>query len=150
MTLLVRQRGSDDCGIAAVAMFTDFTYEHVRRAAIASDGFRPGKGTNSVGSILRELGFRWDNLITTEEKPDTRPYRTLHFNNYYISAEFCRDQLWGRPCMMSVPSLNTRGGWHLIFYDGDRVYDPQNGRRGKRYYNDFKALFPRSATVWAH
>lgn len=131
-------------------MFTGLSYDEVRPVAIASDGFRPNRGTKCVGSILRELGYCWDNLVTTDTKPDTRPFRTLSFPEYYVSPEFSRDLLWGRPCMMSVPSLNTPGGWHLLYYDGERVYDPQNGRRNKRYYNDFKALLPRSATVWAH
>lgn len=147
MSELIRQRGPRDCGIAAIAMFTGRPYEEVLEAGLASGGYLKGGGTRSSGEILHQLGYHWENLVT-DTKPNTRRFRTVAVMEYYQSPDFVRDILWGRPCLMSVPSLNKEGGYHLIYYDGQRILDPQEGRKGKKFYTDFKSLKPRSAVVW--
>lgn len=144
----VRQRLSCDCVVAAVAMFTELTYEEV--LVHARKYFHHRYGTISrTGELLGDLGFSQENLIS-DSKPDGREFRSLWLYEYYLSPNILRDYLWGREALMSVPSLNREEGSHMIYYDGHQIHDPQMGRRGKKFYapDDFKVLMPTGAYVW--
>lgn len=53
----------------------------------------------------------------------------LHSRYDYINA------------ILTVPSLNTRGGGHMVYCEEDKVYDPNGGRRDKHFYSDLENLF---------
>ena len=61
-----------------------------------------------------------------------------------ISEEYFRDMLWGRRALLSVPSLNYEGGFHMIYWHYDKVYDPST----KKVYTSFDQLRPREIIVF--
>ena len=43
---------------------------------------------------------------------------------------------WTDHCgLLAVPSLNDPGGTHMVYSEGYRIFDPQNGRLGKKWYD---------------
>jgi hypothetical protein len=154
----IRQRGRHDCGIAAIAMFTGKTYEEV--LAVASkdaDAYRKKGGTYCVARIIDNLGFFWDNLGRHKDHPapfpDGRPFQSvgLRWANGVIAPQFYRKFFWGRPTLLSIVSLNhPPNGRHLVYYDGRRIYDPQEGRRGKKFATSLDQVDIDEAYIWLH
>jgi hypothetical protein len=146
--VLVRQRHVGDCVVAALAMFVDRDYDYVLPFALPYFKDRARRdGIARTSEILRDMGFRQDNLIG-EQRGTGREFRSLFLPEYHLSPNLLRDHLWGRPALMSVPSLNREGGKHMVYCDGTRVWDPQEGRRGKKYYADYGELMPTEAHIW--
>lgn len=138
----VRQRGRSDCGVAAIAMLTGRSYEEVyaaARRANGGDAFHPRRGMSGTSHVLEALGYHWENLGRHKDHPAPNPdgpqFRTLHigFQRGIIDPRFYRQFVWGRRALLSIESLNNPGGRHLVFYDGERIWDPQDGRRGKKF-----------------
>lgn len=148
---LIRQKEPSDCGIAAIAMFTKLSYDEVRSCAINTSYFKKKHGTYSCSGILRKLGFEQENYsgdnsyITKSGK-----FKSIPHIHHYISGSALRQLLWGRRCLISVESLNNENGLHLIYYDGENILDPQNGRKGKKYfdYKDWNKINPKEIYIW--
>lgn len=153
--MLVRQRGPSDCGVAAIAMFTGRPYEEVETAARATGAFHPRKGMTNCGRVLERLGFHWENLGRHADhpapNPDGRQFRSLRFSWTAVKPSFIAQFFWGRPTLLSIVSLNQAPhGRHLVFFDGRRVLDPQEGRRGKRFATSLDDVEVEEAWVWMH
>lgn len=155
MTYLVRQRGPSDCGVAAIAMFTGRTYEEVWAAGRATGHFHPKKGMHSCGQVLERLGFYHDNLgrgARPAPNPDGHPFRSLTlllFASDVLHPNVARQFLWGRRALLSIVSLNNGpDGRHLVYFDGERVLDPQEGRRGKKFASTLDDVAIEEAWVW--
>ncbi len=133
-------------------MFTGLPYETVFEAAHHEHVFHPKKGMFDASKVLRNLGFGQANLGGSYEKLEgAREFTSSpYYFDQYVSPEFIRKMLWGRPALLSVPSRNKSHGWHYVYYDGKEVQDPQNGRRGKRFYTKLEELEPRSFLMWSH
>jgi hypothetical protein len=42
-----------------------------------------------------------------------------------------------RPAVLTVPSLNSGSGQtHAVYWDGQRIWDPNHGRSGKKSYTN--------------
>lgn len=109
---LVRQPTGDTCTSACLAMITGIGVEDV-----INEFHQKWKDQESNPSeFLKVHGF--------EHEIHTDP-----FNN-------CVD--WGYVYLVTVPSLNIEGGLHHIILDtsgdSEMVYDPNNGKKDKRYY----------------
>ena len=110
---LIQQQDDFTCGVACAAMVADVTFEQ----ALAKSGdllpFRCGMASLGLSRLLRRLGVRF-----------TR--KMLPKLNRCV------------PHIIVVPSLNVLGGLHYVVADLSdavlEVYDPQEGRPGKRYY----------------
>jgi hypothetical protein len=117
--MLIRQRYDIDCVIATIAMYTHKTYEDV---------------------------------IEVCERLKIRPLGLCGYDSIRILKEFghelvqCFDFYDFVPCIVSVPSLNSRGKMHSVYWDGQRVWDPQEGNEGKEFY-DNELLFGGFASV---
>jgi hypothetical protein len=150
VTYHVQQRHKGDCVIAALAMFCKLPYEAIE--PVAREHFvdrRRKAGIRDSSVILRKLGYRQENYASDDKPLDGREFRSLWLYEYLISPNILRDYCWGRPAMMSVPSLNEKDGKHMVYYDGHRVWDPQEGRRGKKFYVDYdNKVMPTEAWVW--
>jgi hypothetical protein len=89
------------------------------------------------------LGFeRWENAWTDSDLAsvqgqgvgDLEPWLTRHglkrltdYRTVYVAGadlEAVCKLLWCRPALVSVHSLNLPESNHLIFWDGERVFDP--------------------------
>jgi hypothetical protein len=152
----IRQRGPSDCGVAAIGMFTGRSYDEVWVAGRAVNAFDPKRGTNCCGRILEQLGFHWENLGRHPDhpapNPHGRPFRSLTllvWASGVLHPNVARHFLWGRPALLSIVSLNHGpDGRHLVFYDGERVADPQEGRRGKKFATSLDDVDIQEAWVW--
>lgn len=111
----IQQRMPADCAVAALAMFLEKPYEHI--AELCS------------GAELVRLGLSW-----------TRENFILGL--FDVEADVYAASLidWSQPAILSVPTLNeAEGGSHSIYWDGNRVWDPQMGREGKSSYTNQQA-----------
>lgn len=105
MSKLVQQRDRGDCGVAALAMMTGESYEVILKSFFNSE-IPYGVDLNKMLEVLHILGFK--------------PAFVLSYNK-------------GIPGILSVPSLNTQGVYHWVYYDGEKILDPQTGREKNAY-----------------
>jgi hypothetical protein len=134
-------------------MFTGRSYEEVRAAGIKSGQFKLKSGTHHAGYILTELGYFWENHGNRQGDPNGRPFQSWYLGFYQgvLSPQVYRKFLWGRPALLSIVSLNhPPHGRHLVYYDGTRIYDPQEGRRGKKFATSLDQVEIEDAHVWQH
>jgi len=107
--MLVQQRFGTDCVIATLAMYSKKPYEEVVEVSERL-GIKPlGLCQYDALRILKEFGH------TLEQSFD-----------FY---EFV-------PCIVSAPSLNSKGKMHSVYWDGEKVLDPQEGNPGKEFYDN--------------
>jgi hypothetical protein len=126
----IRQRSPHDCGICAIAMATGRSYEDV--LAVAGDNYRPDSGIHNEWELLERLGLVQGGHDGTPEGD------FVHVDSGAIRPAWFRILAWGRRAIMAVPSLNTEGSFHLIYFDGGRVFDPHPNKR----YIHFAQLEP--------
>lgn len=140
----IEQRTTSDCAIAAIAMFAGYPYEDVLEAA---GDLYTEDGTKNIAKVLINLGFKDANPWRNQENGNGREFKTIWMNDA-INPKFVMNLMWGREVMLSVPSLNVEDGWHMIYYDGHEVLDP-NPQSRKRYQpDDLLKLEPREIYVW--
>jgi hypothetical protein len=108
---MIKQRGKHDCVICTIAMALGLTYEEVKDAAIAEHAYEPDKGTNYEYAILEHLGLR-------------QMHEFCIMGRGILDAAFFRKFSWRRRAILTVPSLNIENGWHSIYTDGKKLYDP--------------------------
>lgn len=145
----IHQRTSHDCGVAAIAMFCDLTYEEALELCLRPDGegeyahpiYREGWGMNRENIAFQYLGL-WSYDNQNDNK--VRCFRKMP----YIEASYFRQIIWGRRAMVMVPSLNIEGGFHFVCYDGEKVLDPNDPATGKKVYTKLEELAP--IEVWVH
>jgi hypothetical protein len=155
---LVRQRGTSDCGVAAIAMLTGRSYEEVyaaARRANCGEAFHPKKGMTSSERVLEELGYHWENLGRHKDFPPPNPdgpqFRSLglSFASWHINPKFYVKFFWGRRALLSVHSLNNvPHGRHLVYFDGIRIWDPQEGRKGKKFFTRLEDVVIEDAFIF--
>jgi hypothetical protein len=156
--MLIQQRSKMDCGIAAIAMATGRTYEDVMAAALRTgkDNFHPTRGgMSSVERVLEQLGYHWENLGRHKDHPAPNPngpqFRSLGLSiaAWYIQPKFFAKFFWGRRALLSIHSLNNLpDGRHLVYFDGVRIWDPQEGRKGKKFATDIEQVVIADATIF--
>lgn len=107
MYQLVQQRTDGDCAVACIAMFAKVSYDTVIKDCF--EGRDPyGVNCPEEAAALTKLGI------------------------YGASVPRFVDSVAG---ILTVPSLNTRNQWHAVFTDGEKLFDPQNGRESKKFYD---------------
>lgn len=146
MTTLINQRYPTDCMIAAIAMALSLPYEEVYTAAIDCGAYKEdhSEGIRNEDTILKHLGLDSKYEAGAVHVGD---FRGQH-KDYAISAEYFRSKLWGRPCIICLPSLNKAGGWHAIYYDGFEVFDPNPPSRNCYASDSFDSLLPHEAIIF--
>jgi hypothetical protein len=114
-------------------MATQKPYEEV--LAAAEGIFLPGEGTRSAYKILENMGYSY-------EFKNGAPVGDIvsRHRGYGFAPELYRDFCWGRPAVITVPSLNNPGGHHMVYYDGYEVFDPNPPE--KKRYTEFHELLP--------
>lgn len=114
---LIHQRTSTDCGIASIAMATGQPYERVLEAA--GPHYDPTEGLSRLSPVLRNLGFK-DGFDDGEPSGE---FVELYLP-WGLSTGLFRRMIFGRRAIVSVPSKVNQGGWHLVFWNGRAVLDP--------------------------
>jgi hypothetical protein len=155
---LVRQRGPADCGIAAIAMLTGRPYEEVYAAARKANGghaFNRKNGMTSSERVLEELGYHWENLGRHKDHPAPNPdgpqFRSLGLSwaSWTLNPKFYAKFFWGRRAILSIHSLNNvPDGRHLVYFDGFRIWDPQEGRKGKKFATEIEKVVIEEALIF--
>lgn len=137
MPQIVQQRTNTDCVICCLAMLTARRYEDVRQAV--GDVYCPERGLRDEGAALERLGF-------------SSAFKNGHAVGDFVcryrgplSPEFFREFAWKRRALLSVPSLNFEGQWHMVYFDGTDVFDPSS----LKTYSKFTDLRPDYITLFS-
>ena len=123
MTTLIRQRSGSDCVLASIAMasgsifWQDIFTEEDLADVIKSQGV--STGSEDFTKYMKKAGFK------------EADYKRLPWLENVPHDKLC-SLLWGRRALLSINSLNNPGGSHMIYWDGTRVWDPQEGVEGKQ------------------
>jgi len=136
MTTLVKQRTRMDCAICCMAMLTGRDYDDVMAAV--GDAFDQVKGMRYDQKALKRLGFRF-----SYENGQPAGDAVVRLRGI-MAPEFFLCLAWGRRALISVPSLNTPDSFHMVFYDGRRVFDPAP----KKTYRAFADLRPNEMVLF--
>lgn len=125
MTTLVPQRTPSDCGICCLAMLTGVPYETVVERV--GDAFDPERGMRYEQRALERLGFssKYENGVPVGD--------FVHMHRMWAFApEFFRSYMFGRRALVTVPSLNFEGKWHMVYWSHGKVHDPSVGKTYER------------------
>lgn len=96
-------------------MLTGRTWEDVRAAI--GDAWHPRRGLTNTAQALERLGFEWGPM---RNGVPLGSYLCITDARAMVSAPL----LWGRRALLSVPSTNHEGRWHLVYWDGRELFDP--------------------------
>lgn len=106
----VRQRGRKDCGVAALAMLCNVTYEE---AEAAIPNYKKGRGTRTRQLIA---GAKRLNYHTDQTR--LRPLRLDHIGGWTgIETN----------TLVKIPHPTQKGDWHWVVWRKCKVYDPARG-----------------------
>lgn len=120
MTTLIRQRSGNDCVLAAIAMaagksrWEDLWTEADLQSVIES------KGVSNVEHWLERAGYELN-----------KDYVVIYCHN---ESSIAKRFLWKRKALLTVDSLNNVGGSHMVFWDGNRIYDPHEDDPGYLFH----------------
>jgi hypothetical protein len=112
MTVLVQQRGPSDCMLATIAMAAGKCYDDLWTI----DDFNKvtlDRGVSDESPWMERAGF----------------VEGVDYARVYCNSEnqgVLKSLLRGRRAMISVNSLNIDGGYHILYWDGAKVYDPSS------------------------
>lgn len=112
---LVKQRNGSDCGICCLAMVTNRPYEEVLQ--VVGDAYSPEDGMVNTPIALERLGYVREDVLAARNG-----FRVFDVDE--DATPLGMHILFGRRAILSVPSLKTKGGWHLVYWTGQQLLDP--------------------------
>ncbi len=115
----IRQRNKKDCGVAAIAMLCDATYEDADRAIPwGRRGWMDGTDTKMLRAAALRLGYEGRGTPQNRLKVVKAPL-------------FLTEDLWALiPANSLVKVPHPKGktwGWHWVAWRKGRIYDPARG-----------------------
>lgn len=127
---IVKQKGESDCVLASLAMATGRPYSSLFKPAFRKK-IEADKGcyNETLKEALKLAGF--------VEGKNARSVYTQHLDKIFVQA-----LIWKRKAMIQVTSLNIAKGEHMIYWDGEELFDPSN----KQVYKFVENLRP--TYVW--
>ena len=106
----VRQRNKRDCGIAALSMLCNVTYEEVYRAIPwRREGILNGTSTRMLRIAAKRLGYEGHG---TAEHQLKRMGSSINWQDIPDNS------------LVKIPGSR---GWHWVVWRKDKVYDPAHG-----------------------
>lgn len=130
MTLHVFQKNGADCMLACIAMAAGKTYNELWTAEDSAEVVElGGSQPEHTKKLLERAGFHSD--VNGDQGAIVWK---CHVWDNQSRDQLVRGLLRGRRAIISVPSLNNRAGWHVVFWDGQDLYDPNNPSAGKQIY----------------
>lgn len=142
MTIHVLQKTNHDCMLACIAMAAGKTHEELWTQ-------------EDIDELVAMKGSSDDHTRTLLEKAGFEPYVngeiskivwSINIWDSHSREPFVQRLLSGRRAIISVPSLNNYGGWHVVYWDGHKLYDPNYLKEEKQYYRWIDQLAPRK--IW--
>lgn len=116
MTTLIKQLSGNDCVLACVAMARGVKYWHDLWATDDLEKVIKSGGIHTLDSWMDRAGF-------------VKDVNWFEFQAYGSSdQQLIKCLLWKRPALLSVHSLNIKGGSHMVYWDGHEVFDPSTLR----------------------
>lgn len=128
----IKQRTTNDCGIASLANLFDVTYKAMNSLVRADQKKRREKfgGTDidharAAGLALGDPVRLW--MVTDEN-------RQIH-----------RQKLKGRPAVLVVPAIGHPAEFHALYWDGNKIHDPSGpggyGAKGLKAFNKMREVW---------
>lgn len=128
MTTLIQQKSASDCVLAAIAMAAGCASWNELWTEADLKSVVDSKGIADESPWLERAG-----LLRNEH------YRTVRI---WGDCEVVQKLLWKRKALIACNSLNNLGGQHMVYWDGERVWDPHEGHwhLGWQYYKHITSL----------
>lgn len=136
MTTLIQQPNDSACVLAAIAMSQGASTFFDVWNADDLDAVLKSRGIADLEPWLKRLG-----LVNGK-----------HYLELYCHAD--SDRVFkamlgmGMRALLSVNSLNHAHGSHMVYYDGSRVWDPQEGVQGRQHFRYLGSLVLNRAYVF--
>lgn len=115
MTIRIVQKSGNDCVLAALAMAAGKKSWEEAWTEVDLQEVIKTKGVGDIDPWMHRLGY--------EHRKD---YITVYVHG--DSMEMVQKFLWKRRALLSVHSLNIKGGNHMVYWDGDIIHDPSPER----------------------
>lgn len=135
MTIHIKQRSNNDCVLASIAM------------AVGASSWEDAWTEEDLKEVIESHGISdfapWFARHHVEEWKD---YRHIYVNSGNMGV--VKALLWQRRAILSTNSLNNDGGSHAVYWDGTKVYDPQEGVEGKLAYRFLSSMVLTNAYVF--
>ncbi len=112
---IYKQRGNSDCVLACLSMAMKLPYSKLWPKIFRRE-IEEAKG--AYGSTF-ERAFEIAGLSD-------------YLKVYVTNPEDLQLLFFGRRALLQVPSLNYKGGSHLVYWDGRELHDPSNKKTYKR------------------
>lgn len=114
----VQQRTKTDCGVAALAMLCDVTYEEAE-AAVPWHHSHRGTTTRMLRDAASILGY------ATKSTPQNR-LKSIKAPDMWI-GKIVGGEIWQFIPPNSLVKIPGRRGWHWVVWRKDKIYDPARG-----------------------
>lgn len=111
MTTLIQQRSGNDCVLAAIAM------------AVGKERWEDLWTEEDLQKVIQDKGIA--DIEPWLDRAGVTAYRQVYIHG--VDMRTCRALLWKRRALLSVDSLNNNGGSHMVYWDGDKLWDPHTG-----------------------
>lgn len=120
MTTLIKQRTNSDCVLAAIAMAAGKDYDELWTTDDVTKVVKDG-GVSDEEPYMERAGFKKG---VTYKRVSPWDINQAHLKNF----------LWGRRALLSIHSLNIPDGHHMVYWDGEEVFDPSPKDTYKRLH----------------
>ena len=114
-----KQLGEYDCMLACFATLLqepiDQLFDQETRTRVEAN---KGLYGNEINAEAAKLGLMVD-----------KHYWSIYVENAVMNAAVLRNLLRGRRAFLQVPSLNNEKSNHLVYWTGEKVFDPSNKQR---------------------
>lgn len=134
----VDQRTDHDCVFCCLAMVLGLTYEQA--AARAGAAFMEILNVQGCTDPMEQALYAAFGL---KKEVD---FLELRYSPHWASIAGVRNLLWGRRAMVTVRSKNIPDGFHMLYWDGNQVFDPSSKRR----YEDWSEVEPVEMILFHH
>jgi len=68
------------------------------------------------------------------------------YSPHWGSMAYTKNLLWGRRALVTVRSKNIADGMHMLYWDGEKVWDPRQA--DKKRYEDWAEVEPLNFTLF--
>ena len=128
MTTLIQQRTNHDCVLASMAM------------AIGKEKWEDAWTEEDLQKVVESRGIAdYDPWLDRHGLKEGRDYISIYVHE--DSMRVVKALLWKRRALLSVESVNHNYGSHAVYWDGERIWDPNEGVEGKQHFRFLSTVF---------